>query len=201
MKVTLKVNGNVAAICDGARQDLGGALTRTFRKGGDNLKKGGHAAIGAGGFSSRWQNAFQVNVYPKSGTSMSPRIFGFHKIPYAGQFQEPEAISDVWVPIEVNLPGGQHWTPRKYARTIGQLVLGRAGARRVLFGQVSVNRKGAPLRLARKGVRLKAVQKVWLPVFVAVRSVNDPKRFDLTIENEKVAADLGNIFASEWDNG
>lgn len=203
MKITLKVTGDVAAITDEERRREANALTRAFKKGADNLKTRGRAAIGAGGFSSRWRNAFQVNVYPKGGSSTSPRIFGFHKIKYAGQFQDPEPVAGspyLWLPIEKNLPGGTHWSPHKYTLQIGPLKSGRAGSRPVLFGQISVGRGNRPLRLTRKGVRLTKVQKVWLPVFVGVRSVTDPKKFDLNAEAGKVAAELPDIFSSEWNS-
>lgn len=201
MKITVKIASDPAAATTEGSKRLARAMTSTFRKGADNLKKGGRGAIAAGGFSSRWQNAFRVNVYPKNGTSSSPRIFGYHKIKYAGQFQDPEPVVGwpyVWLPIEKNLPGGQHWSPHKYTGTIGPLKSGRAGSRPVLFGQISVNRAGKPLKLTRKGVRLSKVQKVWLPVFVGVRSVSDPKRFDLNAEAQKVASEMPDIFSSEW---
>ncbi|MGY4476342.1 hypothetical protein [Bradyrhizobium sp. USDA 3364] len=201
MKLTIKIKGDVAQMLDGESRRVATALTGAFRAAGDRLKQGGRSAIAAGGFSSRWQNAFRVNVYPKNGTSTSPRIFGFHKIKYAGQFQDPEPVVGspyVWLPIEKNLPGGTHWTPSKYSRTIGPLKSGRHGTRPILFGQISVNRAGAPLRLTRKGVRLTKVRKIWLPVFVGVRSVSDPKRFDLNAEAEKVASEIGELFAAEW---
>ncbi|MCC8937422.1 hypothetical protein H8A99_13300 [Bradyrhizobium sp. Arg68] len=204
MKLTITVKGDIAKMMEDEGKRVATALTSAFRKGGEQLKQRGRGAIAAGGFSGKWQNAFRVNTYPKSGNSMSPRIFGYHKIKFAGQFQEPEPVIGspyIWLPIEKNLPGGQHWSPRKYTRTIGPLKSGRSGSRPILFGLVSVNSKGAPLKPTRKGVRLTKVRKVWLPVFVGVRSVQDPKRFDLNAEAEKVASELDGIFSAEWSNG
>lgn len=206
MKISLKVvSGDVAAVANDERKRIAQALTGAFKKGASSLKSRGRAAIAAGGFSSRWQNGFRVDVYPKSGISTSPRIFSYHKIKYAGQFQDPEPVNGspyLWLPIEKNLPGGTHWSPGKYTRTIGPLKSGRAGSRPILFGQISVGRGNKPLKLTRNGgvrVRKTAVSKVWLPVFVGVRSVTDPRRFDLNAEAAKVAAELGDIFASEWN--
>lgn len=202
MKLSLKVHGDLAAMTREERAALGKALTSAFKAGGESLKTRGRAAIGAGGFSGRWQNAFRVNVYPKTGSSTSPRIFGYHKIKYAGQFQDPEPVQGspyIWLPIEKNLPGGQRWTPRKYANQIGPLKGARRGGRPILFGQVSVNRSQRPVKLGRKsGLAGKAIGKVWLPVFVGVTSVNDPKRFDLNAEAEKTAGELGANFSQAW---
>lgn len=203
MKVSIEVKGDLAKICSGAASDVGKSLTAAFRAGADRLKQRGRAAIAAGGFSGRWQNAFRVDVYPKSGSSTSPRIFAFHKIKYAGQFEEPEPVQGspyVWLPIEKNLPGGQRWTPDKYAKQIGPLRGGRHGARPLLFGQVSVNRKARPVKLGRKsGLAGKAVGKMWLPVFIGVSSVHDPRRFDLNAAAEKTASELGTIFSEQMD--
>ncbi|MCP1841297.1 hypothetical protein ACVIHI_005782 [Bradyrhizobium sp. USDA 4524] len=201
MKLSIKVKGDVAQMLNEESKRVATSLTGAFRAAGDKLKQNGRSAIAAGGFSSKWQNAFRVNVYPKTGDSTSPRIFGYHKIKYAGQFQDPQPVIGspyVWLPIEKNLPGGQHWSPRKYTRTIGPLKSGRHGSRPLLFGQVSVNRANKPLKLTRKGVRLTKVRKVWLPVFVGVRSVSDPKRFDLNAEAQKVASEIDGLFAAEW---
>lgn len=202
MKLTIQVRGDVAAITDAERKAIAKAATAAFRTGADKLKSRGRAAIAAGGFSGRWQNAFRVNAYPKNGNSLSPRIFGYHKIKYAGQFQEPETVTGtpyVWLPIEKNLPGGRHWTPHTYTLQIGSLKSGRHGGRPILFGQISVNSKNKPLKLTRKGARTSAVRKAWLPVFVGVRTVKDPKRFDLGQQAELTAAELGAIFSEKWN--
>ncbi len=204
MKVSITVKGDIAKICAGESKHVASSVTAAFREGGDILKSRGRASIAAGGFSGRWQNAFRVNVYPKNAVSGSPRIFAYHKIKYAGQFEDPQTVQGsplLWLPITKNLPGGQRWTPSKYVKQIGPLRGGRQGARALLFGQISVNRSAKPVKLARKGgFRGKAVAKVWLPVFVGVKTVNDPKRFDISAQAEKTAADLGGLFSQEFNS-
>lgn len=202
MKISIKVDGDVAKICADETSHAAKAVTSAFRIGGDRLKQRGRAEIGRGGFSSRWQNAFRVNIYPKSGASLHPKIFAFHKISYAGQFEDPQPVVGspyVWLPIDKNLPGGQRWTPDKYTKQIGPLRSGRKGSRPLLFGQISVNRSAKPVKLARKGgLSGKAVRKIWLPVFVGVSMVNDPKRFDLKSQTEAAAGDISDIFSKEF---
>lgn len=206
MKVSLTViapKGGYEAAFNQDSDRVRKTVTAAFRKAGEKIKKDGRAAIQAGGLSSRWQNAFRVNVYPKSGDSGSPAIFAYHKIPYAGQFEDPKAVQGkplIWLPITQNLPGGQRWTPAKYTRQIGPLKSGRGGGKPLLFGQISVNRKSLPVKLARKGgFRGKAVARVWLPVFVGVRSVSDPKLFDTGAVVRRVGDDLSNIYSDLWN--
>jgi len=203
MRVTIKVKGDFAKIADDERKHAGKALTDTFREGGDKLKQRGRASIAGGGFSTRWQNAFRVDVFPKNGASTRPKIFAYHKIGYAGQFEDPQPIQGspyLWVPITKNLPGGQRWTPSKYVKQIGPLRGGRQGGKPLLFGQISVSRSSKPVRLARKGgLSGKAVGKVWLPVFVGVSAVNDPKKFDLKAQAELTAGELSGLFSEKWN--
>ncbi|HMF50550.1 MAG TPA: DUF6441 family protein [Candidatus Saccharimonadales bacterium] len=179
------------------------ASTAAFREGGDNIKKAARANIASGGFSSRWQNAMRVNVYPKTGDSGSPKILAYHKIKYAGQFEDPGPVRGhplLWLPIEQNLPGGKHWSPSLFTRMIGPLRGGRHGSRPILFGQVSVGGGGKKvLRLTRKGARAKPAQKAWLPVFIGVSSVNNSKRLDITSVVEAEAGDLAHIFSTKWE--
>jgi hypothetical protein len=204
MKVSIKVKGDLKQIMEGERKHIAQAMMATFRDGADKLKKAGRASIQGGGFSSKWQNAFRVDVYPKNGASIAPRIFAYHKIKYAGQFEDPQPVTGspyVWLPIEKNLPGGRRWTPDKYVKQIGPLRSGRHGGKPLLFGQISVNRASKPVKLGRKsGLVGKAVGKIWLPVFVGVSQVNDPKRFNITSEAEKVAAELSGTFSQKWNS-
>ena len=202
MEIKVTLRGDPGAMGLREAENVAKAITRAFRYGGDLLKKRGRAAMGAGGLSTRFQNAFRVNVYPKSGFSSSPRIFAFHKIKWAGQFQDPQPVIGapyVWLPIEKNLPGGTHWTPAKYAKAHGPLRGGHHGGKPLLFGQIAVSRTGQPLK--RKPRAGSAIHKVWVPLFVGVRSVNDPKRFDLGIEAERVASEIDAGFSRAFDNG
>lgn len=193
MGILIKLKNDPRLITRQESHALAKALTKVFKVGGELLRERGRAAIAAGGFSSKWQTSWKVQSYPKSGASLSPKIFARHTIRYAGEFQDPDTIAGhplLWVPIEKNLPGG-HWTPQKYRRLIGPLRGGRRGAGRpILFGQVAVSRGGKPLSLRRLTAGTKA-RKVWMPVFVGVKAVHDPKKFDLVAVAERVAAEIG----------
>jgi len=202
VKITLVTPHDFSKMMADDHKSVKKAATGAFRQGGDNIKKAARANIASGGFSSRWQNAMRVNVYPKTGDSGSPKIFAYHKIKYAGQFEDPEQIQGrplLWLPIEKNLPGGRHWSPAMFTRMIGPLRGGRHGSRPILFGQVSVGGGGKVLRLTRKGMRAKPAQKTWLPVFIGVSSVNNSKRFDVQSVVEAAAGNLAELFSTKWE--
>lgn len=164
---------------------LAKSLTKIFRVGADALRAKGKSAIAAGGFGSKWTSNWIVRG-PRRDT-LSPRIFAYHKFGFAGVFEEGESIGGkplLWLPIEANLPPGVR-TPKQFP---GPLRGGRRGGKPLLFGQVAVGRGGAPLkRKPREGAR---VHKVWKPVFVGVKAVYDPKKFDLEALAEDVAKDI-----------
>jgi len=191
--VSIKLRNDPREITKQEARVLAKAVTKVFKTGGQLLQSQGRAAIGAGGFGGKWQSAWVVKTYPKSGARLSPKICAVHKIGFAGEFQDPETLVGkpfMWLPIEQNLPGSGNWTPAKYRKLVGPLRGGRRGAGRpLLFGQVAVGRNGRALK--RKQHPGAAVRKTWLPVFVGVRSVRDPKRFDLVALAERIAAEIG----------
>jgi hypothetical protein len=198
MRLSIKiVSGDLANMMKAEGDHVAKAVKAAFQAAGEKIKKDGRASIAAGGFSSRWQNALRVSVKPT-------RIVVHHKIPYAGQFEDPEPVDGapyIWLPIEANLPsGGKHFTPAMFTSQIGPLRGGRAGTRPLLFGQVSVSSRGKPLKLPRHGARSKPAQKKWMPVFVGVSAVNDPRRFDVTGAAENVAGQLAEIFGGKWES-
>lgn len=148
----------------------------------DEAVKGGRASIAAAGFSSRWQQGLQGKVFPNSG--VDPAGFVFHKIGYAGVFQEGAQIAGkplLWLPTSEAPQGerGRAMSARQYARRVGPLV--------------SVNRPGKPPMLfpkERKGQR----NRVARPLYIGIPTVNIRKRFDVVSAIEKAADRFGEFF-------
>jgi hypothetical protein len=141
------------------------AATAAIREAGEIAKRDGRASIAAAGFSRKWQNALRVNFYPPQGNSMRPAAFIFHKIRYAGVFEEGAVIYGqplLWLPLpNVPLRRGRPMTPSQYARSIGPLV--------------SVQRPGGPLlfpkpRSGRGRRRRAAVGAERKPLYVAFQA-------------------------------
>lgn len=134
---------------------------------GEEVKTGGRRTIAAGGFSKKWQNAFRVNVYPKSKESTSPAIWAYHKIIYAGIFEKGGTIHGqplLWLPVEgLKKIGRGKLTPEKWRSRYGPLV------------EVT-SHNGNKLLLGKKSKRKKAPME---PIFVGLASVKIRKRFNL----------------------
>src|SRR3954471_24126259 len=114
------------------------AATAAVREAGEMAKRDGRASIAAAGFSRKWQNALRVNIYPPQGDSMRPAAFIYHKIRYAGVFEEGAIIGGqplLWLPLPtVPLRRGRPMTPSQYVRSVGPLVsVQRPGGPPLLF--------------------------------------------------------------------
>jgi hypothetical protein len=214
MKITLKrVAGDIRKFIEADTKRIARVSTATFQEGARIIKEQGRASIAAGGFSTRWQNALRVKNYPENGVSAHPAISVRHSIKYAGQFQDPQPVIGsplLWLPITQNLPlqaRGKRWTPADFVRSVGPLRGGRRGSRPILFGLVDVGQSGGVLAMPPQGksrhvqrtrARRGKSQKKWLPVFVGVPAVKDPKRFDVGAVVRRVERSLAEINSTEW---
>jgi hypothetical protein len=204
------VSGDYPKMMKAAKNRIAKTATATMKEAANLMKTEGRAAMG--GMSSRFKNALRSKVYPSSGISLSPAAVLYSKIPWAGVFEDGATISGhpmLWLPIEANLPlsFGKHWTPKDFA---GPLRSGNMGGKPVLFGQVKVGLSGGILpfptqQKGRHGERVRARfskqngRMKWLPVFVGVSNVTDPKKFDITAVVAKVSDQLGEIYSKNWD--
>ena len=204
------VSGNYPEMMKAARDRIARTATATMREAAARMKTEGRAATA--GLGSRFSNALQSKAYPSSGVSLSPAAVIYSKIPYAGVFEEGATIAGrLWLPIEANLPlqaRGKRWTPKDFVSAVGPLRSGRHGGKPLLFGQVAIGPAGGVLALPSRGIRARKAyakaRKRWLPVFVGVSSVTDPKKFDITAVVANVNGQLGEIYAKNWgssDNG
>ena len=79
------------------------AATKAMREAGNLLKTEGRANIRQGGLSAKFANAWRVSVFPKTGTSLDPAVYGRHNIPYATIFETGGAIRAkrglLWLPL------------------------------------------------------------------------------------------------------
>jgi hypothetical protein len=154
------------------------AATAAMTETATAAKLAGRASIASAGFSQRWQNSLQANVYPSTGKSLSPAAVVFDKIRYSEIFQTGGVISGdpLWLPIERNLPGSPiKWTPKRYAQSVGKLV--------------SVNIPGRPPLL------FDAKRRV--PVFVGISQVTLSKKFNVDEAVASEAAKLPGRYAAK----
>ena len=91
---------------------------------GELAKSDARASILSAGLGGKFAKALRLNVYPKKGTSLKAAAQIFHKIPYAGVFEEGAAIRGrprMWVPLPSTpkRSGRYRMTPERYQKEVG----------------------------------------------------------------------------------
>lgn len=188
------------------------AATGSMRQAGGMIKTEGRQAIGAAGFSKDWQQAFRVKTYPAGlQSSLGPAAYAYHKIPYAGVFEEGADIEgkpDLFLPIE-GMPdriGGRKITPELFEQRIGDLTyVQRPGRAPVLVApaaltrnQVGLSRPQISLADLRRGTRRAGSRTIRsVPVFVGVPRVRIRQKFSIAGVVAGVADRLGELYARQ----
>ena len=209
-----------AAVAD-IQKKVATAATGAIRDAVTKGKIEARAAIASAGFSTRWQNAFRANVYPARGVSLSPAGFFYHRIPYAGVFEDGATIAGdplLWLP----LPGvpqsmlGVHMSPANYVRLIGPLhtifiagkppmlagwILGsaRSGVGKITVGKL---RAGSATEFNRRGgTGAPLANLISVPLFIGLSSVTIGKKFNLKAVFDRAQAGLGAGYFRNLKNG
>ncbi len=169
------------------------ASSAAIRDAGNQVKTEGRAAIAAGGFGTKWTNALRVNIYPPATPSVDAAAWIFHKIPYAGVFEEGATIPGnplLWIPLSGTPAkiGGMRMTVRNYIAQIGPLQIVRPPGRAPMMvgfiqggirgtGKITVAKLRQGTQAHRRPGRHPGLVSV--PLFVGVPAVTLQKRFDL----------------------
>jgi hypothetical protein len=189
-KISDLAQGFAETIVNEVQRPIARAATAAIREAGEIAKRNGRASIAAAGFSRKWQNPLRVNIYPPQGDSLRPAAFIYHKIRYAGVFEEGAVIGGkplLWLPLPtVPLRRGRPMTPSQYVRAVGPLVsVQRPGKPPLLFAKPRAGRRG---RRSSATVERK-------PLYVGLSSVAIAKRFDIKGAAQKAAAQLPSLYA------
>lgn len=171
----------------------------------EDAKARGRASISAGGFSQRWQNALRTKVYPNKETPLNPAGIVFHKIPYAHVFETGARVGGkpiLWLPLPgVPLGGrGSHpLTPAEYSQRIGELrSVNRPGKPPLLIGRGSragiLRATATQVRVRKRAVKSGSILGQWVPLFVGVPAVTDPRRFDVRGAIRQAAAQFQGFY-------
>lgn len=186
---------------------LARAATATMRDVAALGKKAGRAAVAAGGFSKKWENAIQSKVFPPNRNSLHPAATVYSKIPYAGIFQTggtitPKRSALLWIPLS-NVPvfaGGRRMTPAMFVQTIGPLYsINRPGHRPLLAAVIRSTdarfSKGVSLSQLRRGRNPHGRGTVRLvPIFVGISSVSETQKFDVLGAVRAVASQIPALY-------
>jgi hypothetical protein len=180
------------------------AATGAVAEAADVAKTKGRASISGQGFGARWQSALRADVFPKgSRHSMRPAALIYHKIPYAGVFEEPTQISGkpmLWLPLPT-VPmgsGGRRLTPSQYRAKVGHPLysLKRAGGPPLLGANVRTSgSRSVSLSLLKRGRNPGGRGTVKLiPLYVGVPAVKLRKRFGIGAIVRAAADQLGALY-------
>lgn len=169
------------------------ASTAAVREATEFVKVGGRQNIAAAGFSKRWQNTLRSQNFPKRGISLRPAGYIFHRIPYAGVFEDGAIIRGkplLWVPLK-NTPkklGRRRMTPSNLTQETGQRLhtIVSPGGKPLLGARVGLSRTNA--RRARPKITQAALRRGpggtgivrTVPLFVGIDVANIRKRFNIS---------------------
>lgn len=184
------------------------AAQGAIKDAGDFVKQRGRAAIAAGGFSNRWQNALRVDIFPRRGSSLEAAAFVHHRIGYADVFETGATIKGkplLWLPLTSSRFGGgggrfgKRITPGEFARRFGDLIsINRPGKPPLLAARVAgrVGRAARRIKkVTRRGVEKAGAGDQLVPVFVGIEAAKMPRRFNLRSIYKQAANNLSRYFA------
>ena len=182
------------------------ASTAAMKEVADLAKERGRQNIAGAGFGKRWQNALRSEAYPKRGESVNAAAWIYHRIPYAGVFEQGATIRGnplMWVPLSTTPSLGRRnkLTPKNFESQIGPLFSMRGSKQPLLGAKVAVTkaaaRRGPPYRVTRAALRRGAAGNGVIrtvPVFVGVDTVRIRKRFDLASVADQVAREIPRLY-------
>ena len=163
------------------------AAQRAIAAAGAIVKGEGRADIAAAGLGAGFVKALRVDIYPQGRNSLNATAHIYHKIPYAGVFEEGATIRGqprLWLalPATPQRYGRKPMTPELFAKSIGPLsFVKRPGKRPLLVAKAKKGKNTTKISLARfrSGGRGEG-PFVSVPVFVGLDSVSIRKRLNIT---------------------
>jgi hypothetical protein len=182
------------------------AATLAMREVGRDAVAKGRASIAAGGFSTRFQRTLRAINKPPSGFVLNPSVYVHSTVNYADIFESGKTIVGnpfLWLPLP-SVPRAahrEHMTPREYVKNIGPLIsLKRPlGAQPILAAVIRRGPKAQPFgsfatrSQLRRGQGGRGETQI-IPLFVGVRSVTIPKKFDVHAAAEQAFDQLEKFY-------
>jgi len=181
--------GEFAGAMTAIQDPMAAAGTAAITEAANMVKALGRADIAAAGFSRKWQNALRVNIYPKRGVSMDAAALIYHKIVYAGIFNDGGRIA-----------GHPFLKPSEYRTRVGHplYTIKRPGKPPLLGAYVRVTdtrAKGISLSLLKRGRNPNGRGREKLvPLYIGVPKVDIRKKFHIDEITESVASQLGALY-------
>ncbi len=184
------------------------AITRA----GEAVKSDARAKIASSGLGQRFVQALRVDIYPKGRASLNASAHVYHRIPYAGVFEEGAKVRGrpfMWLPLST--------TPKKIGRTrisaklfeekVGPLTfVKKPGKKPLLAAKMSQGRSKTATKVTLPRLRAAAGGAakgpfVSVPLFVGVNAVNIRKRLNITAFVRRARAALPQLYAQFFRAG
>ena len=167
--------------------DMAAAAQGAIASAGAIVKAEGRADIAAAGLGAGFVKALRVDIYPQGRNSLNATAHIYHKIPYAGVFEEGATIRGqprLWLalPSTPQRYGRKPMTPELFAKSIGPLsFVKRPGKRPVLVAKAKKGKNMTKISLARfrSGGRGEG-PFMSVPVFVGVDSVSIRRKLNIS---------------------
>ena len=167
--------------------DMAAAAQGAIASAGAIVKAEGRADIAAAGLGAGFVKALRVDIYPQGRNSLNATAHIYHKIPYAGVFEEGATIRGqprLWLalPSAPQRYGRKPMTPELFAKSVGPLsFVKRTGKRPLLVAKAKKGKNMTKISLARfrSGGRGEG-PFMSVPVFVGVDSVSIRKRLNIS---------------------
>lgn len=176
------------------------AATAAVKRAAGQIKKEGAAAIKAAGFSARSSRVLRYDLNPEKGDSIDISATFKFRIGYFNVFEEGATITGkplIWIPTD-NVPfgsRGRRLTPKEYVDRVGPLFSARGSAKPMLVGKGSrssgiLSASRSAVRVRKSAVRKGTLQSQAVPLFIGVKSVTIPKKFDIKGIVQRVGAQI-----------
>ena len=129
------------------------AAQQAVAQAGEEVKTAARASIASAGLGPGFVKALRVDIYPRRRNSLNASAHIYHRIPYAGVFEEGATIRGkprLWIPLR-SAPqkiGKKRMTPQEYVARVGPLQFVQLPGRNpLLFARMKGKRAGGKVTL------------------------------------------------------
>lgn len=181
------------------------AAYKAITEAGQKVKVQARADIQRSGLGQGFVQAMRVDIYPKNKPSLNAAAHVYHKIPYAGVFEDGATIRGkptMWVPLpdRPKKIRRERITPTLYEKSVGPLQYVRMpGKPPMLFakmkegrgetkGQITLPRLRAAARPGAKGPFMS------VPIFVGLSTTKIKKRLNIKMIVTKARDQLAGLY-------
>ena len=186
------------------------AAQQAVAQAGDEVKTAARANIASAGLGPGFVKALRVDIYPRGRNSLNASAHIYHRIPYAGVFEEGETIRGrprLWIPLKSATLriGRKRMTPQDYAARIGPLQFVQPpGGKPLLFAKMKAKKAGAKVTLSKLRAARTATGRgatISVPIFVGVDAVSIRKRLDIGSIVARASGRLAQLYSQAFRSG